>query len=61
MRYNATFTIEKDGVVQNKFEVYESDTNNREYIANLIMKKYKDFSITIKKISLSINGRGNEL
>lgn len=61
MRYNTTFTIEKDGKTEKKFEVYESDTNNREYIANLIMKKYKGYSIEIKKIALSINGRGNEL
>ena len=61
MRYNITFSIEKDGKIEKKFEVIESDSNNRDYVINLISKKYEGYSINIKKISLSINGRANQL
>lgn len=61
MRYNVTFSIEKNGNVEKKFEVVECESNNREYVANTIAKKYEGYSINIKKITLSINGRGNTL
>jgi hypothetical protein len=59
MRYNCAFTIEKDGVTENKFEVIPSDSNNKTYIINVLQKKYKDYSITIKYIKDSINGKAN--
>jgi len=59
MRYNCAFTVEKDGVTENKFEVVPSDSNNKTYIINLLQKKYKDYSITIKYIKDSINGKAN--
>jgi hypothetical protein len=61
MRYNCSFTIEKDGNTQSKFETVSSDSNNKDYILNLIQKKYKDFSITVKYIRESINGKANIL
>ena len=59
MRYNCAFTVEKDGVTENKFEVVPSDSNNKTYIINLLQKRYKDYSITIKYIKDSINGKAN--
>jgi hypothetical protein len=61
MRYNCAFTIEKNGNTEPKFETVSSDSNNKDYILNLIQKKYKDFSITVKYIKESINGKANIL
>jgi hypothetical protein len=61
MRYNCAFTIEKDGTFEPKFEVVSSESNNKDYILNLIQKKYKGFSITVKYIKESINGKPNIL
>jgi hypothetical protein len=61
MRYNCAFTIEKDGNAESKFETVSSESNNKDYILNLIQKKYKDFSITIKYIRESINGKPSVL
>lgn len=61
MRYNCSFTIEKDTIVTPKFEVIETDSKNTAYIANILQKKYPGCSIIIKYIKDSINGKGNAL
>lgn len=55
MRFNVKFTIEKDGEVQNKFEVLESNTKYDKVNAKMILsKKYPEHKIEILKISQSV-------
>ena len=55
MRFNVKFTIEKDGEVQNKFEVLESYTKYDKVNAKMILsKKYPEHKIEILKISQSV-------
>lgn len=56
-KYNCTFTIEKDGEEQKKFEVIETESNNRHYLITSLAKKYEGYTINIKRISDSINGK----
>lgn len=60
-RYNISFSVEKEGKTESKFEVVECESNNREYVIRVIHKKYPDYSITIKRISESINGKAMSL
>lgn len=61
MRYNISFSIEKEGKLENKFEVIESDSKNTDYIAGVIKKKYPKHSVNIKYIHDSINGKGTSI
>lgn len=55
MRFNVKFTIEKNGEVQNKFEVLESNTKYDKVNAKMILsKKYPEHKIEILRISQSI-------
>jgi hypothetical protein len=60
-RYNCSFSIEKNSRFLKKFEVIESESNNKEYVIGLIQKKYPTYSINIKYIRSSINGKSNDL
>jgi hypothetical protein len=55
MRFNVKFTIEKDGEIQSKFEVLESNNKyDKINIKNILSKKYPDYKITVIKISQSV-------
>lgn len=60
-RYNCTFSLEKNKKIIKKFEVFETESNSKDYIISLISKRYPSYSITIKKITNSINGKANTL
>jgi hypothetical protein len=60
-RYNCAFTIEKDGNETKKFEVINCESKNKEYIIGTLQKKYPDYSIHIKYIKDSINGKPETL
>lgn len=56
-RYNCAFSIEKNGETTKKFEVIVCESKNKEYIIGTLQKKYPDYSIYIKYIKDSINGK----
>lgn len=60
-RYNCAFSIEKDGKTRKKFEVIETESKNKDYVISVITKKYSKYSIHIKYIRDSINGKANAL
>ena len=48
-RYNCTFSLEKSNKLIKKFEVFETESNNKDYVIGLIAKKYPKHKIVIKK------------
>jgi hypothetical protein len=60
-RYNCTFSLEKSNKLIKKFEVFETESNNKDYVIGLIAKKYPKHKIVIKKMTCSINGKANSL
>lgn len=62
MRYNVKFTIEKDGEVQNKFEVIETDSKYDKVNAKVMLgKKYSGYDITVLKITQAVTAQANVL
>lgn len=52
MRFNVKFTIEKNGQVENKFEVLETDSKYDKINAKVMLcKKYPEHEITVLKIT----------